>query len=91
LGSGVKIKNLIAMGLGVPLVATPESMAGIDVHTGHHCLVAGDAESFASSVIRLLEEEDLRRRLSTGARDWFVRNVASGTSVESWLRFIAEA
>lgn len=91
LGSGIKIKNLIAMGLGVPLVATPESMAGIDVHTGHHCLVAGDAESFASSVIRLLEEEDLRRRLSTGARDWFVRNVASGASVESWLRFIAEA
>jgi 1,2-diacylglycerol 3-alpha-glucosyltransferase len=62
---------LESMALGVPVVSTAimgtrEVLAG-----GRGCLIAEDDEAhFAAQVIRLLEDPELRRRLSDEARDY---------------------
>lgn len=68
-GSGVRLKLLEAFAHGIPVVATSQAAEGLDVHDGVHLLIADDAATFSRAVVRLLEDEDLRRRLSRAARD----------------------
>jgi glycosyltransferase involved in cell wall biosynthesis len=65
-GTGIKIKLLEAMGAGVPAVTTEHGAAGIDGPYRRGMLVVpdGDAEAFASSVVRLCTDHVLRQDLS---------------------------
>jgi sugar transferase (PEP-CTERM/EpsH1 system associated) len=68
-GSGQQIKVLEAMAIGTPVVATPQTAAGMDARDGEHLLVAEDAASFAAAVNRLLSDPALGLRLATAARE----------------------
>jgi sugar transferase (PEP-CTERM/EpsH1 system associated) len=70
-GSGMQFKVLEAMSSGAPVVATPYALGGIEVQDGEHLLVAQDAETFAEQVIRVFQDQALRRRLTCSAR-WLV-------------------
>lgn len=70
-GSGMQFKVLEAMSSGAPVVATPYALGGIEVQDGEHLLVAQDAETFAEQVIRMFQDQALRRRLTCSAR-WLV-------------------
>jgi glycosyltransferase involved in cell wall biosynthesis len=67
-GAGIKIKVLEAWAMEKPVVATSMSCDGIDVSPGQDLLVADSAAEFAKSVISLLRDENLRRKLATNAR-----------------------
>jgi polysaccharide biosynthesis protein PslH len=67
-GTGIKNKLLEAMAAGVPSVATPLACQGIDDLTGREVLVADGADDFASSVLRIFEDETLAEQLATEAR-----------------------
>ena len=67
-GSGTRLKVLEAMALGTPVVATPKGAEGLDVVDGKHLLLAGDPESFARCILRLLDDPSLRMRLAANAR-----------------------
>jgi sugar transferase (PEP-CTERM/EpsH1 system associated) len=68
-GSGTLNKVLEPMALGVPVVATPVGTEGLPVRDGEHLLIAESAERFAGCVADLLENAELRGRLSSGARE----------------------
>lgn len=68
-GSGVRLKLLEAFAHGLPVVATSTAAEGLEVRDGVHLLIADDAASFAAATVRLLEDVDLRRRLSWAARE----------------------
>lgn len=65
---GTRLKILEAMALGTPVVATPKGAEGLQVKHGWDILLAQDARSFASEVLALLEDANLRRRLASSAR-----------------------
>jgi polysaccharide biosynthesis protein PslH len=67
-GAGVKLKSLMMMAMGIPLVATPSALEGVAAQHGHHCLVASDAATLADGVERLLEDRELARRMAAEAR-----------------------
>ena len=64
---GVQNKVLEAMAMGVPVVATPSAIQGIDVSHGQELLVGDDAETFARQVCRLLADAELRRSVTKRA------------------------
>ena len=68
-GSGVRLKLLEAFAHGIPVVATSRAAEGLAVRDGIHLLIADDTATFARAVVRLLEDADLRHRLSRAARD----------------------
>jgi glycosyltransferase involved in cell wall biosynthesis len=72
-GTGIKNKLLEAMAAGVPSVATPLACQGLDDLTDKQVLVADSTESFASSVMRIFEEEGLAEQLATEARSHVLR------------------
>ena len=67
-GGGTRLKILEAMALGRPVVTTSIGCEGLDVVDGEHVLIGDTAEDFARHVVRLLRDEELRRRIISAAR-----------------------
>lgn len=59
IASGVRIKILEAWARGVPVVATPAALAGLEAQDGREALVARDAGEFAAALSRLHGEPAL--------------------------------
>lgn len=53
---GVQNKLLQALSLGMPVVATPQALEGIDARPGYHLAVASEANGFARAVIDYLQD-----------------------------------
>lgn len=62
-GGGMKGKVNEAFAHGVPVVATSIGAQGFDAAGGREMFIADDAESFASCIIRLLENPDLQESM----------------------------
>jgi len=67
-GGGTKLKVLNALARGLPVVASPEAAEGLDVSDGENILIARGDVAMAECVLRLLGDETLWQRLSTGGR-----------------------
>jgi sugar transferase (PEP-CTERM/EpsH1 system associated) len=67
-GSGIQNKVLEAMAAGTPLVVTPYALGGIHAENGKHLLISSDPRSFAESVITLMHDQSLRKKLSQNGR-----------------------
>lgn len=65
--SGIRMKILESWARGLPVVATPEAVAGLDAG-GEALLMAGDALGFATAIQGLHRDAELRRRLIDGGR-----------------------
>lgn len=69
IGSGTKLKILEAMSMGLPVVATPIGIEGIDAVDGESVLVSDDPKAFAQFVIRLLKSSEERSKIGQAGRD----------------------
>jgi glycosyltransferase involved in cell wall biosynthesis len=79
-GAGMRVKILEAWCWGLPVVSTSVGAEGIRTAPGRNLLIADDEELFADSVISVLQDRGIARRLSNNGRatvetfyDW--RNV----------------
>ena len=67
-GSGMRVKILNALAMGLPTVSTTVGAEGIEVTDGENILLADTAEEFAAATLRLLSEPDLAARLARNGR-----------------------
>jgi glycosyltransferase involved in cell wall biosynthesis len=78
IGGGTRIKIYEGMAMGKATVSTHLGAEGLDVHHGRDILLADDPLRFAEHVIRLLCDEETRRKYETAAAataqkyDWSV-------------------
>jgi glycosyltransferase involved in cell wall biosynthesis len=68
IASGVRMKILEAWARGVPVVATPSALAGLEVEDGREALAAADAAGFARALARLRNEPALAASLVEAGR-----------------------
>lgn len=68
IASGVRMKILEAWARGVPVVALPEAAAGLEAIDGRELLLARDPDQFATALVRLQEDPELRARLIAAGR-----------------------
>lgn len=73
IGSGVKIKVVNAMYRGLPVVASPIAIEGINISHNKHVLIAKSARDFAQSISILLSEQQQWQRISRASRAWSKR------------------
>jgi glycosyltransferase involved in cell wall biosynthesis len=67
-GGGSRLKALVAMASGLPIVSTRLGMEGLEVEPEVHYLQADSAEEWTASLRRLLQDVPLRQRLACQAR-----------------------
>lgn len=65
---GIQNKLLEAMSMGLPVVTCSAAARGTVIRPGDGMFVADEAEQFAAHVVRLLEDNELRRAMSQRAR-----------------------
>ena len=73
IASGVRMKVLEGWARGLPVVATPEALAGLDVRDGREALVAVDPKTFARSIAAIHREPETAARLIAAGRDALFR------------------
>jgi glycosyltransferase involved in cell wall biosynthesis len=65
---GVQNKVLEALAFGLPVVATPQALEGINAEPDRHLLVAEDPDGFAAAVLSLLQRPEQARAMGQAAR-----------------------
>jgi glycosyltransferase involved in cell wall biosynthesis len=73
-GTGVRLKFLEMLSLGVPVVTTSLGALGTGCVHQEHALIADDADSFATAVATLLEDAGLRRKLTQAGQQLIQRH-----------------
>jgi polysaccharide biosynthesis protein PslH len=63
-GTGVRLKLLEMLSMGVSVVTTPLGALGSGCVHGEHVLIANDADSFSAAVIALLGDAERRQKLT---------------------------
>jgi glycosyltransferase involved in cell wall biosynthesis len=67
-GGGSRLKALVAMASGVPIVSTRLGMEGLEAEPDVHYLQADGADAWVSTLRRLLADDALRQQLACNAR-----------------------
>ena len=68
IGGGTNFKVLEAMALGVPIVAQPDRLSGLNVESEEHFLAATTGEEYVKQIERIYNDSALRKKLSLAAR-----------------------
>jgi glycosyltransferase involved in cell wall biosynthesis len=83
--AGVRMRVLEAWARGVPVIASPAAVAGLDTEDGRDVLIAADARAFANAAARLITEPSLRARLVHEGRATLARRHDPGKLAEATL------
>jgi glycosyltransferase involved in cell wall biosynthesis len=70
IGSGTRLKLIEAMASGRAIVSTPIGSEGFPVTHNEHLLLARTAQEFAASIIMLLTNDAVRKRIEVAAREF---------------------
>jgi glycosyltransferase involved in cell wall biosynthesis len=89
-GGGTRLKIVEAMAMGKAIVSTTLGAEGIDAVPGRDILIADEPETFAASVVRLLNDPSLSARLRQSARGLAVERYSWMTVATSLDRFFHE-
>ena len=68
IGSGTRLKILEALAMGKAIVSTSVGAEGLDLKDGEEIFIADEPIAFADTVIRLLTDPTLRRRIGKNGR-----------------------
>jgi glycosyltransferase involved in cell wall biosynthesis len=89
-GGGTRLKIVEAMAMGKAIVSTTLGAEGIDAFPGRDILIADEPQTFAASVIRLLNDPSLGARLGQSARQLAVERYSWMTIAMTLDRFFRE-
>lgn len=89
IGAGVKNKVLEALAMGIPVVATPLSVDGINVRNGESAVIA-PVDQIAAETLRLLRDDARRESLSRKGRALIEAEYSWGRTAESYERLYDE-
>ncbi|MFQ3549464.1 MAG: glycosyltransferase family 4 protein [Armatimonadota bacterium] len=67
-GSGVRVKILNALAMGLPVVSTSIGAEGIDIEDKKHILLANSNHEFADAVVKLLENKQFAKEIGDAGR-----------------------
>ena len=67
-GAGVQNKVLEAMAMATPVVVTPQAVSALQTVDGEQVLVGASPQSFAGSVLHVLENAELQRKIGQAGR-----------------------
>jgi glycosyltransferase involved in cell wall biosynthesis len=74
-GAGMQNKVVEAMACATPVIASPRAVSALYVTAGAEVLVAENPAEFAAALVRVLQDEALRRQLGTGGYEYVSRNL----------------
>jgi polysaccharide biosynthesis protein PslH len=90
IGGGTRLKILEAMAMGKAVVSTTLGAEGLDVVPERDLLIADDAVGLVAQVGRLLDDQELGRRIGASARHLVASRYSWKAAVDSLSTFYGE-
>lgn len=90
IGGGTRIKIFESMAAGVPVVSTSIGAEGLPLRHGEHILMAEKPNAFASEVLKLLNNEQMRNKISANALKLIEENYSWKTVVNEFERLLGK-
>jgi len=69
-GAGIQNKILEAMACGTAVVTTAKTLSSLQVTPGKELLIAMDTEDFSRNILKLLENEELSRKIGVAGAEY---------------------
>ncbi|MES2462985.1 MAG: glycosyltransferase [Armatimonadota bacterium] len=89
-GSGMRVKILNAMAMGLPIVSTTLGAEGIAVTPGENILLADDPAAFAEAIKQVLTSPPFAERLGHAARDLALQRYSLNLAAQELLHVYRE-
>jgi glycosyltransferase involved in cell wall biosynthesis len=89
-GSGIRVRIIQAMALGIPVVCTPKAAQGIDANPDEELLIARNPEEFKDHILTLMNESNLRSRLITKAEEFIKKQYDNNRLTAGLMEFYAK-
>lgn len=90
-GTGIKNKLLEAMACGLPAVASPLALQGLEARPGRDLLVADTPQQAADALVGLLRDDARVARLRLAGRAYVERHHAWPAAVDRYVRVYRQA
>ena len=87
-GSGIRIKILEGMALGIPIISTSKGAKGIPYKNGENILIADDVLSFYNMIKKIYNEPILYKKISEGGSNLIKKEFSSEIVVKKWNNLI---
>lgn len=82
-GTGIKNKILEAMSMELPVVSTSIGISGISAKDNEEFLLADNEQEFKNQILRLTNDNDLKKSIGKKARLFVETNYSWITSMDS--------
>ena len=69
-GTGIKVKILESMSIGVPIVTTPHGTEGLLVEDKKNILISKDENEFANNILNICHDKVLRDSIGNNGLDY---------------------
>ncbi len=84
-GGGIRIKILEAMAMELPVIASPIAAEGIEANESDGLIIANDEYEFAEQIIKIVSNQDLRKKLGENARNFITKHYTWNNSVKTMI------
>jgi glycosyltransferase involved in cell wall biosynthesis len=91
IAAGVRMRLLDAWSGGMPVIASPSAVEGLDTDDGRDVVIARDAAAFGEAAMRLAADADLRAQLAAGGRATIARRHTPAVIADAMLAAYHEA
>lgn len=81
-GSGVRMRILEAMAMGLPIVSTSIGAEGIEASTEQGLFIANTAEDFARKILMLVRDPQISRKYGKNARNFIEQNYSVEVTIK---------
>lgn len=88
LGAGVKIKVIEGLSAGIPILTNKIGIEGIPAENGKEYLFCETPDDYLTAINRLIEDGDLRHRISNNAKAFIQRNYNYDLSAKEFVSVI---
>tara|TARA_Y100001968_G_scaffold277311_1_gene272079 strand:- start:2420 stop:3595 length:1176 start_codon:yes stop_codon:yes gene_type:complete len=87
-GSGIRIKILEAMSLGIPVVSTTQGAEGIPYINNQNILIANTEKDFADAIHKLIANKKLAKDIGKNGQKLIIKHFSKKSVIAKWKKTI---
>ena len=87
-GSGIRIKILEAMAMGIPVISTKHGAVGIPYINGHNILIANTAQDFSKAINKLVSDKKLAQKIGNNGKKIIQKYFSEDYVSSKWEKII---